>query len=44
MLIDEYDLNKILSPQEMTKPAEIDIHLANKIKNGENYRKFLENL
>ncbi|HLC62510.1 MAG TPA: aspartate ammonia-lyase [Candidatus Nanoarchaeia archaeon] len=43
-LIDEYDLNKILSPQEMTKPAEIDIHLANKIKNGENYRKFLENL
>ncbi|MEK6891553.1 MAG: aspartate ammonia-lyase [Nanoarchaeota archaeon] len=43
-LIDETDLNKILSPEEMTKPQEIDLRLIEKIKNSQNYRKFLENL
>ncbi len=43
-LIDENDLDKILSPEEMTKPVEIDIGLVNKIKNSENYKKFLEKL
>jgi aspartate ammonia-lyase len=43
-LIDENDLNKILSPEEMTQPKEIDIKLIEKIKNSENYRKFMEEL
>ena len=43
-LIDESDLNKILSPGEITQPKEIDLKLAEKIKNSENYRKFLEKL
>ena len=43
-LINENDLNKILSPQEMTKPVEIDTQLINKIKNSENYKEFLEKL
>ena len=43
-LIDEIDLNKILSPEEMTKPVEIDLKLANKIKNSESYKMFVENL
>lgn len=43
-LIEEDDLNKILSPEEMTKPKEIDLKLVEKIKNSENYKKFLEGL
>ena len=43
-LIDEKDLNKILSHEEMTKPKEIDIDLANKIKNSESFTKFLEKI
>ena len=43
-LIDEKDLNKILSPDEMTKPKEIDLKMADKIKNSDDYKKFLENL
>ena len=43
-LVDEKDLNKILSPEEMTKPKEIDLKLNEKIKNSENYKKFLEGL
>lgn len=43
-LIDEKALNKILSPEEMTKPIEIDLELIKKIKNSDNYKRFLENL
>ncbi len=43
-LIDENYMNKILSPEEMTKAKEIDRELVNKIKNSENYRMFLEKL
>jgi aspartate ammonia-lyase len=43
-LIEENDLNKILSPEEMTVPKETDRKLIEKIKNSENYNKFLEGL
>ena len=43
-IIEEKDLDKILSPDEMTQPKEADKELINKIKNSENYRKFLENI
>ena len=43
-LIDEKDLDKILSPEEMTKPKEIDLNLVNKIKNSESYKEFLDSL
>jgi aspartate ammonia-lyase len=43
-LIDENDLNKILSPEEMTKPKEPDRELIFKIKNSERYKKILEEL
>lgn len=43
-LIDEINLDMILSPQEMTQPKETDLDLVSKIKNSENYKKFLENL
>ena len=43
-LIDETDLNRILSPEEMTKPQEADLKLIEKIKNSPNYKMFLEKL
>ncbi|MEK6943244.1 MAG: aspartate ammonia-lyase [Nanoarchaeota archaeon] len=43
-LIDEYDLNKILSPEEMTVAKEANSDLIKKIKNNNNYKKFLEGL
>ena len=43
-LIDETDLNKILAPEEMTKPVEIDTGLINKIKNSQSYNLFLKKL
>ena len=43
-LIDEKDLNKLLSPDEMTKPKEADKKLIGKIKNNQYYKKFLEGL
>ena len=43
-MIDEKDLDKILSPEEMTQPKEIDLILVNKIKNSESYKMFLEKL
>ena len=43
-LFDEEDLNKILSPEEMTKPKEIDLKLVNKIKSSESYNKFFQRL
>ncbi|MBI1935523.1 aspartate ammonia-lyase [Candidatus Woesearchaeota archaeon] len=43
-LIEENDLNKILSPEEMTQPKEAYQELIFKIKNSENYKKFMENL
>ncbi|MBI4452122.1 aspartate ammonia-lyase [Candidatus Woesearchaeota archaeon] len=43
-LIDEIDLNRILSPEEMTKPKEPDKKLIEKIKDSDNYREFLEGL
>ena len=43
-LIDEKDLNKILSPEEMTQPKEADKELIFKIKNNESYKGFLEGL
>ena len=43
-LIDEKDLNKLLSPEEMTKPKEADKKLIEKIKNSESYKKYLEGL
>ncbi len=41
-LIEEKDLGKILSPEEMTQPKEADKDLILKIKNNENYRSFLK--
>ncbi len=43
-LIEEKDLNKILSPEEMTQPKEADRKLILKIKNNKNYKGFLEKL
>ena len=43
-LIDEEDLNKILSPEEMTQPKEPDKALIFKIKNSEWYKRMLEGL
>ena len=43
-LIEEQDLNKILSPEEMTQPKEADKELIFKIKNSGNYKKILESL
>jgi len=43
-LIEEENLNKILSPEEMTKPVEANQELISKIKDSENYKKFLESL
>ncbi|MDP3765283.1 MAG: lyase family protein, partial [Nanoarchaeota archaeon] len=43
-LIDEKDLNKLLSPEEMTKPKEADRKLIEKIQNSESYKKFLEKI
>ena len=43
-LIDEKDLDKILSPEEMTKPKEIDMNFVDKIKNSESYKKILKEL
>ncbi len=43
-LIEEEDLDLILSPEEMTQPKEPDNELISKIKNSESYRKFLQSL
>ena len=43
-LIDEGDMCKILSPEQMTQPKEPDKELINKIKNSESYRIFGKNL
>ncbi|MBI4143486.1 aspartate ammonia-lyase [Candidatus Woesearchaeota archaeon] len=43
-LIDEEDLNRILSPEEMTQPKEPDKELIFKIKNSESYKGILEGL
>ena len=43
-LIEEEDLDRILSPEEMTKPTIIDLDLISKIKNSESYKEFLRNL
>ncbi len=43
-LIDEKDLNRILSHEGMTQPKEIDLKLIDKIKNSENYRMFFGKL
>ncbi len=43
-LIEENDLNKLLSPEEMTKPKEADRKIIDKIKNGKTYKEFLEGL
>ncbi|MBI2655610.1 aspartate ammonia-lyase [Candidatus Woesearchaeota archaeon] len=43
-LIEEKDLNKILSPEEMTKPKEADKKLIEKIQNSGSYKKYLERL
>ncbi|MBI2657974.1 aspartate ammonia-lyase [Candidatus Woesearchaeota archaeon] len=43
-LIEEKDLNRILSPEEMTQPKEADKEIMFKIKNSEGYKKILENL
>ena len=43
-LIEEEDLDRILSPEEMTKPVMIDMELVSKIKNNQNYKEFLERL
>lgn len=43
-LIEEEDLNRILSPEEMTQPKEPDKEMIFKIKNNENYKRILENL
>ena len=43
-LIEEEDLDRILSPEEMTQPAIIDMELVSKIKESESYRKFLQSL
>jgi len=43
-LIDEKDLDRILSPEEMTQPKESNNKLIEKIINSDNYKKFLEGL
>ena len=43
-IMEEKDLSKILSPEEMTMPREIDMGLADKIKNSGNYKKLIEGL
>ena len=43
-LIEENDLNKLLSPEEMTRPKEADKKLIEKIKNNQYYKKFLEGI
>ena len=43
-IIEEKDLSKILSPEEMTQAKEADRELIDKIKNSENYKKILEGL
>ncbi|MBI2653614.1 aspartate ammonia-lyase [Candidatus Woesearchaeota archaeon] len=43
-LIEEEDLNKILSPEEMTQPKEPDKELIFKIKNSGSYKRFVESL
>jgi aspartate ammonia-lyase len=43
-LIDEKDLNRILSPQEMTQPKEPDKEMVFRIKNSGSYKKILESL
>ena len=43
-LIEEEDLSRILSLEEMTQPREADKELISKIKNSGNYKKFLESL
>jgi len=43
-LIEEKDLNKILSPEEMTQPKEPDNEMVFRIKNGEKYKEFLQSL
>lgn len=40
-LIDEKDLDRVLSPEEMTQPKEIDLKLVNKIRDSQNYRGFI---
>ena len=41
-IIEEKDLNRILSPEEMTLAREADKELILKIKDNENYKRFLE--
>lgn len=43
-LVEEKDLNKILSPEEMTQPKEADKKLILKINNSKNYKGFLKRL
>ncbi len=43
-LIEEEDLDRILSPEEMTKPVMIDMELVSKIKESESYKFFLQSL
>ncbi len=43
-LIEEEDLDRILSLEEMTQPTMIDMELISKIKNSEDYRRFLQSL
>ena len=43
-LIEEEDLNKILSPEEMTQPKEPDKEIIFRVKNSDEYKKMLENL
>ena len=43
-LIEEKDLDKILSPEEMTQPKEPDNGLINGIKSRESYKMFLSRL
>jgi aspartate ammonia-lyase len=43
-LMEADDLNRILSPEEMTQPKETDKELIKKIQNSESYKKFLESL
>lgn len=43
-LIEKEDLDLILSPEEMTQPKEPDNELISKIKNSENYKRFLQSL
>ena len=43
-LIEEEDLGRILSPEEMTQPVMIDMELVSKIKESKSYINFLQNL